>query len=580
MLPMTPSPLSFSELSRGLRQADAEAAAEPGESTRKTVPQQFVTSPALGPALPGYEVLGELGRGGMGVVYKARDLALGRLVAVKVILTGRHASVEARARLRAEAEAAARVPHPHVVAVFSSGEHDGCPYFVGEYVAGGSLARRTAGRPQPPRDVARLVELLARAVHAAHDKGIVHRDLKLANILLAPPADEPALNSAYGLPKVADFGLARYLDKAEGHTVSHAHLGTPEYMAPEQAAGRARSAGPAADVYALGAILYELLTGEPPFRGETALDTLEQVRTRPVPSPRRRRPDVPAELEAICLRCLAKAPAARYPTALALAEDLHCFLEGKAAPSPASPPRGWRLRAAALSVLVLSALLVVVALSAWRSRQTAGSSTQREPPLPLRGWVDVRVWKKGAEKQPGRRLHQAGVLPLKAGDCLRIEAELDRPAYLYVIQVLASGQAVPQYPWRGYVWHSRPAEERPRKHWSLPSAPGTGAPLDPGPSGLEAIVLLAREEKLPAGADLALDRLFAELPRPKRLADPRLAAWFENGELVTTEPGRSIIRFDKEREVADLVSRARLLGARLRQQFSYTRVVYYGFQGE
>jgi hypothetical protein len=536
--------------------------------------------------VPGYEILGELGRGGMGVVYKARDRALNRLVALKLVLAGRHASAEARARLRAEAEAAARVPHPHVVPVYSSGEHDGCPYFVCEYVAGGSLAKRVGVQPQPPRDAARLVMLLARAVHAAHQKGIVHRDLKPGNVLLGPPADEPALNSAYGLPRVADFGLARYLDGPGNDTASYALLGTAEYMAPEQAAGQARSVGPAADVYALGAILYALLTGRPPFRGETPLATLEQVRSAPVPPPSALRPDLPAELEAICLRCLAKAPAERYPTAQTLAEDLHRFLGSEALALPpavaARQPRRRRAAFAAACVLLLAGVVAAVMLPRWWPGKTPEvDGGPEQTPAPLKGWVDVRVWKKGAEDQPGLRLHQAGALPLKAGDYLRIEAELDRPAYLYVIQLVASGEAVPQYPWRDYDWRKRPAGEIPRARWSFPEAEGKGAPLDAGPPGVESILLLAREEPLPPGADEALAGLFTGLPKQERLADARLAAWFENGELVTTEKDRGKIRFDQEREVGDMVLRTQaLLRDQLRPQFSYTRAVCYGFQGE
>jgi serine/threonine protein kinase len=175
-------------------------------------------SEAVLPELPGYEILRVLGRGGMGVVYLARDPALNRLVALKMLLGGAQASEQEQARLRAEAEAAARIHHPHVVQVFTTGRHNGCPYLVCEYVEGGSLAARLDRRPQRPRDAARLVELLARGVQAAHQRGIVHRDLKPANVLLAPAAEEAALNSAYGVPKVADFGLARYADESRRQT--------------------------------------------------------------------------------------------------------------------------------------------------------------------------------------------------------------------------------------------------------------------------------------------------------------------------------------------------------------------------
>ncbi|HZN35925.1 MAG TPA: serine/threonine-protein kinase, partial [Pirellulaceae bacterium] len=247
----------------------------------------------------GYEVLEELGRGGMGVVFKARQVGLNRLVALKMILAGEFASDAERSRFRAEAEATARLDHPHIVRVHEVGEQEGQLFLAMEYVAGGTLAEVFASGPQSADEAARLVELLARAVEHAHQQGIIHRDLKPGNILLQGKAS----------PKIVDFGLAKRFSNATtaGHgaaTATGALLGTPSYMAPEQAAGGAVPVGPAVDVYALGAILYEALTGRPPFRGQTALDTLDQERSHePVPV-RRLQPRVPRDLETICLKCL------------------------------------------------------------------------------------------------------------------------------------------------------------------------------------------------------------------------------------------------------------------------------------
>jgi hypothetical protein len=238
---------------------------------------------------------------------------------------------------------------------------------------------------------------------------------------------------------------------------------------------------------------------------------------------------------------------------------------------------------AATGVLLMAgAVVAAVTMALWPAPPTPATHDQPGPARePLRGWVDVRVWKKGETDRPGLRLHQGGALPLKAGDALRMEVELNRPAYLYVIQLVASGEAVPQYPWRDYDWHKRPADERTRARWSFPAAEGTGAPLDPGPSGVESILLLVREEKLPADADDQLKEQFADLPKQKRLVDARLAAWFENGNLVTTEEDRGKIRLDQEQAVGDMVLRTQLLlRDRLGPQFSYTRAVCYGFQGK
>jgi serine/threonine-protein kinase len=272
----------------------------------------------LGMAVPGYAVLALLGKGGMGVVYKARHLALGRTVALKMILHAEHASEDERRRFQGEAQAVASLQHANIVQIFEVGQHKGLPYFSLEFCPGGGLEKQLDGTPWEAKRAAALVETLARAMQAAHQKGLVHRDLKPANVLLAED----------GTPKVTDFGLAKKID-ARGATQTGAVVGTPSYMAPEQASGR-KDIGPAADVYALGAILYELLTGRPPFRGDTTLDTLLQVLERFPERPRAFNPAVNAALEAICLRSLEKDPRDRYPTALALAEDLAAYRRGDA----------------------------------------------------------------------------------------------------------------------------------------------------------------------------------------------------------------------------------------------------------
>jgi formylglycine-generating enzyme required for sulfatase activity len=317
------------------------------------------TAPVM-PSVPGYELLQELGRGGMGIVYKALHLRLKRIVALKMILAGDFAAADARQRFQREAEAVARLHHPNVVQLYEIGEAGGKAFFSLEFVDGASLADRLRGRPFPPRQAAHLILMLAKAVHCAHEHGIIHRDLKPANILIAGPGAWPA---EQWNPKIADFGLAKHLNEATQHTQSGAILGTPSYMAPEQAQGALDRIGPATDVYSLGAILYELLTGRPPFVAPTAYDTMAQVlHADPLPV-RRLQAAVPRDLEIICLKCLHKESAKRYGSAHALAEDLQRFLEG--APIHARPTGPmeravkWARRRPAVAALWLGAFVIL-----------------------------------------------------------------------------------------------------------------------------------------------------------------------------------------------------------------------------
>jgi WD40 repeat protein len=336
-----------------------ETSADPeqtGPEVRARGPEGAPPRPAPGadlPVIPGHEILGILGRGSMGVVYKARQLGLNRTVALKMMRSAENATPEQRARFRVEAEAVARLQHPHIVQIYEVGEHNGLPYLALEFCPGGSLEQKLYGMPLPAQQAAELIEVLARAMHAAHRAGIIHRDLKPANILLT---DE-------GAPKISDFGLAKQLDGAAVRTALGAILGTPCYMSPEQARGDASKVGPAADVYALGAILYEAVTGRPPFKAATASDTMRQVISlEPVP-PRLLQPQVSRDLETICLKCLRKEPHRRYASALELAEDLRRFLGGRPvlARPVGFPVRGWRwCRRNPLAAGLLAAVVVAL----------------------------------------------------------------------------------------------------------------------------------------------------------------------------------------------------------------------------
>jgi WD40 repeat protein len=411
------------------------------------IPQTQAPAPDPTPALPaservavpGYEILGELGRGGMGVVYKARQVELNRTVALKMILAGGHASPAELARFRTEARAVARLQHPNIIQIHEVGEHDGLPFFSLEYCGGGNLEKKLAGTPLSPREAASLVRILAGAMQAAHDRGVVHRDLKPVNVLLAED----------GTPKITDFGLARKLDEA-GQTATGAVLGTPSYMAPEQAGG-SKDIGPPADIYALGAILYECLTGRPPFRAATALDTLMQVvADEPVP-PSRLAPKVPRDLENICLKCLQKEPHKRYATAQALADDLAAYLEGR--PTVARPATRmerlgkWvrrRPAAAALAVLAVLAPVSLLVLGLFynaRLQQALADVAGREQQLrDTQADADRQQQAAGAANSEAKRLlQQADSLRLSA---LSSQALTDNPglALLLAIEGAQRGQ--------------------------------------------------------------------------------------------------------------------------------------------
>jgi serine/threonine protein kinase/tetratricopeptide (TPR) repeat protein len=328
------------------------------------------------PVVPGYKLLGVLGRGGMGVVYRARQEGLDRIVALKMILAGEHAGPQQLARFQAEAQAVAQLQHSNIVQIYEVGKHEELPYFSLEFVDGGSLAEKLDHKPQPAQTAAELIETLARAMHYAHQHGIVHRDLKPANVLLQTsesglqiqkPAPESAPQSAIShlqsaVPKITDFGLAKRLEGDSSQTRTGTIMGSPSYMAPEQARGEAKEVGPPADVHALGAMLYEMLTGRPPYLAATAMDTVMAVlKEEPVP-PSRLQPRIPRDIETICLKCLQKEPEKRYISAAALADDLRRFLNGEPieARPVSSAERLWRWCQRNPRVAVLSALVLLL----------------------------------------------------------------------------------------------------------------------------------------------------------------------------------------------------------------------------
>lgn len=479
------------------------------------------------PRLEGYEILGELGAGGMGVVYKARQVALKRVVALKTILVGRHAAPEQLARFRAEAEAMARLQHPHIVQVFDIREWEGMPCLALEYVAGGSLATRLKAGLPTPEDAARLLHTLAEAVHHAHERGIVHRDLKPGNVLMAGNPDAPLSQCT---AKVTDFGLVKFVEpqisidtgRAFSLTVTGQLLGTPSYMAPEQAVGDNAAVGPAADVYALGVILYELLTGQPPFKGDEAADILVNVVQKAPQPPREMRADVPVDLETICLRCLQKLPSERYLSTAALAEDLSRFLHGKPLQAGQGSTRLTRrqLLAGGLGLAVMT----LGGVSWYVGRNPGPGGEPPEPPPPTQPVEVLRL--RLHHFRGGRSLEFLGeeTFTARLDDTVTVEARLSRPAYAYLLAFRPDGGEDLCFPER----EDEPPPLTDQPSYPLSSKRGLDYGLTDG-TGLQVFALVASSQPLPSYHEWKSRRS----PSPwKRQTAPGGIVWYDDGTFV------------------------------------------------
>ncbi len=557
-----------------------------------TVPEETSMPASLSafPSVPGYIILRELAQGNMGRVFHARAKRLDRDAAVKIVRPER-LSADLLARFADEARAIARLDHPHIVHIYEVGEcvppYGGppVPFLALEYIPGGTLEECAGPKPLPAAEAARIVCLLARAMVHAHARGIVHRDLKPGNILIAAPADEPGLNAAIGRPKISDFGLARQENGLGTRlTTPGAIMGTPAYMSPEQAEGRIDEIGPPSDVYALGAILYRLLTGRVVFESDSALSMLNDVCHTPPRRPSELVAGIPQTLEVLCLRCLAKNPADR-PSAAELAAALTAFDpdEGPVAPSEA-PIRPRRSRWG-LALAVVLALVVLVALLAWNLSQPASDRTLADGPAdthqltPLKGYLDAQVKRAGDPLNPYIPLRDPASRPLRPDDRIRLYGELNRPAHVYLVWIDSAGTVTPMYLSRD--GDSKRLEWRVKeKTFKLPRLDGGWGEwqMGPGKPGLETMVLLCRDDPLPGDVDL-VGLLGPFGAQPLAGQDTRAVAWFENGEPVQDEPQRAPLTVP----VAGgnpLERLNRAVYRRAKRHFAYTVAITYGNEGD
>jgi serine/threonine protein kinase len=509
-----------------------------------------------------YVIRERLGKGGMGAVYLADDTQLERPVALKVALfQGAEGSAFAQ-RFQREAKAAAGLRHPGICKVYDCDAMDGIHYFTMEYVRGRPLSQllKETG-PLEPQRAADLIGRVAEALAAAHRAGVVHRDLKPANVVL----DEA------GMPVVIDFGLARRRQDLS-LTATGDVCGTPKFMSPEQINGQ--EVGPAGDVYSLGATLYQLLTGRPPFEADTMTQLAYRIAHEPPEPPSRLRPGIDPGLEAICLKALAKTPTERFASMDEMAAALQRYLS--VAPTeplhPKPPPPSRRRRLVMLAALLLLAGAAAVGFAIWHGKQ--GNSGADGPLPPLKGSVDLLVWAK--EQKRTLRLRDDAVLPLSLDDEVAVEVELNRPAYPYVIWINTEGEAQPIYPWKSGKWDERPAEERSLERLRRPDPP-LFWPMKKGQPGMETMLLLVREEPWPTGVDLR--GLLTGLPK-QTMQHPQAAVWFEDWQVVHGEAKREPDFFDERRRGDPVLETQRLLWERLGRYCSYSRAVSFANQAQ
>jgi serine/threonine protein kinase len=585
-----PGDLQVSNLIDRLKALHLPAAAHTRDRGDGPTPADGADQPGLPRVIGRYRVVELIGQGGMGTVYRGHDPELDRVVAIKVPRYPMPLDNALRARFLREARAAARVRHVNVCPVYDVGEYQGWSYVVMAYIDGRSLADQLVeGRPLECGRAVQLAAQVARALEAVHAHGIIHRDLKPGNILIDPS----------GQALVSDFGLARPENDTEQLSADGALIGTPAYMAPEQAVGKPALVGRWSDLYSLGVVLYQMLTGRLPFEAESARALLDKsMHEKPAP-PSQFRPNLDPAVEAIVLKAMAARVEDRFQSARDMAEALERWLAGqpvnvsvpswsaptvalRRAPSGSRRRRGWLPAALVAAGLFLAAVTYGLLFSGRTSVPTsAPENAATTPPTAVlfRGSLTAFVYDPDKRERQRLDLNAPGALPLRAGDGVRVEAKLNRPGYLYLVWIDNEGKAAPVYPWRPGRWDERPAQEQPRQLLELPEdMDGMGGwEIKAGPSGMETILMLVRDTPLPRDVDLGAH--FQGLSAAR--FQLKGAIWFENGAVVRADIERERgPNFLATRRVEDPVLQTQqLLRGRLKSVCDYSLAVSFTTQG-